>query len=972
MAANTASFRRLPDLDIGEGEWDQPLPLFGEAAGTFANGLQFYVATCSRPADRAALALAVRVGSVLEEETERGVAHIVEHLAFNATEKYQSHQIVQLLEELGLDFGACSNAYTSADETVYELMVPLDKPEVLEKTLDVLAQFATAIRCAPEDLHKERGAVLEEWRMGRSWAGRVQEAHWKLLMQGSKYAERQPIGLESVIKGVPDTLVRAFYQRWYRPENMAVVAVGNFPDVEAVVATLRRHFEVPGPARSTAVPIPRFDLVPHDEPRVEAFTDKEVQQSSVYVSFKHPAPRLCTPADYQAHLCAAMFHNALNQRLFRMSRQTDPPFYSAQVASEPVCKSVEIHAFSASAAEGKTLEALEAVLVELARVRLHGFTEREIRAAAQVQMAENESLFTERDQEYSDSRRAEYVRHFTTGEMVIGPVLEARLAKTLLPRIQAAEVARLADACCLSSNCVIKSTSHRRGVGADELLAVALRVREREAAGAIPPLQQDALPGAVIEGTGAPAPGTIVARRSHARFGASELTLSNGMRITYKVTDHADDQILVTGWAPGGLSEVPRTAFRSAAMAQMLADELGPYGFKPEVLEEMLMGKRVDVATMEGSYWRGFGGEQSPSDLETALQLICRLFTTRVQRVPAELATCLRHAQEQVRAQLRDPSFRFTNTVNQVVYGNCYFYEPFTLRDLYGVDPKLACSHFSDAFCNPAEFHIALTGAIEVEVLEDLAVRYLASIPAVQQPAPRDRSAVTPLPFSFPERPRVLTVRAAMVEPTAQVMLALPVRIALDAACLEETRWLNFCCQLLTTRLTRVLRFQSGKVYAASAFASFGTTAPSEREALRGEVRIGFSCDPVAGNAAQLAELALAEVERLQEEGPSEEEAVALLTLEQRAQETAVQENSYWHDRALTYYKSRLFQGDLDDVHASHEAAREAAPLAARMLGALSALAPSREQPARYWVGLAAAAAVVLAASVGVARMRRL
>ena len=252
--------------------------------GVLPNGMRYYVRSNARPAQRAALSLVVCVGSLAEEEAERGVAHFLEHLAFNATELYDRHALVAHLESAGLEFGACQNAFTSCDETCFELLVPLDVPDLLMKTFCILAQFASRIRIAPDDVEAERGAILEEWRSGRSSGGRAAEAAWKLLHAGSLYADRLPIGLESVIRGVSSETIRKFYSKWYWPQNMALVAVGDWSDEErhAVVESVTQLFGELGPpvgAAAASPTLPVAGVAAHAEPRAACHMEPALTQS---------------------------------------------------------------------------------------------------------------------------------------------------------------------------------------------------------------------------------------------------------------------------------------------------------------------------------------------------------------------------------------------------------------------------------------------------------------------------------------------------------------------------------------------------------------------------------------------------------------------------------------------------------------------------------------------------------------------
>ncbi|GFR46295.1 hypothetical protein Agub_g7851, partial [Astrephomene gubernaculifera] len=433
----------LEPVDVSGEKFHQPLPLGPEGLkhGTLENGLTYYVRQCAKPKGRCALALAVRVGSVVESEQERGMAHIVEHLAFNATESYSNHDIVRLLERIGAEFGACQNAYTSADETVYTLTVPTGDGEgLLAETLGVMAEMAFKIRCSPSDLSKERGAVLEEWRMSRDAQGRMQEAHWQLIFQGSRYAERLPIGTESVIRRCPADAVRSWYERWYRPGHMALVAVGDFKDTDAVVGLIQRHLgSGASRSREPAPDLPRFSYTPHEQPRFKVLVDRETQHPSVYVSYKHPRMQIRTPQEFLQHLALSVFEIALNNRLYKIGRQREPPFASAAVSDEPLCATAGSCVLSATALDGKVLPALESLLTEVARVRLHGIGPAELSRAVSELISDIENTTLEADQGYCTDIRDEYVRHFLYDEFVTGQEYEARLSKALVPLLSREE-----------------------------------------------------------------------------------------------------------------------------------------------------------------------------------------------------------------------------------------------------------------------------------------------------------------------------------------------------------------------------------------------------------------------------------------------------------------------------------------------------------------------------------------------------
>ncbi|RVW96330.1 Zinc protease PQQL-like [Vitis vinifera] len=430
--------------------------------------------------------------SVLEEEDERGVAHIVEHLAFSATKKYTNHDIVKFLESVGAEFGACQNAVTSSDDTVYELFVPVDKPELLSQAISVLAEFSSEVRVSTDDLEKERGAVMEEYRGNRNANGRMQDAHWVLMMEGSKYADRLPIGLEKVIRTVPSEVVKQFYRKWYHLHNMAVIAVGDFSDTQSVVELIRTHF---GPKSSAhdPLPIPHFPVPSHEEPRFSCFVESEAAGSAVMISYKMSVDELKTVKDYKDLLTESMFLYALNQRLFKISRRKDPPYFSCSAAADVLVRPVKAYMITSSCKEKCTIEALESMLIEVARIRLHGFSEREISVVRALLMSEVESAYLERDQMQSSSLRDEYLQHFLRNEPVVGIEYEAQLQKTILPQ------------------------------------------------GSISPWDDEHIPEEIVSIK--PNPGNIVQELEFSNIEVTELILSNGMRVCYKCTDFFDDQV---------------------------------------------------------------------------------------------------------------------------------------------------------------------------------------------------------------------------------------------------------------------------------------------------------------------------------------------------------------------------------------------------------------------------------------------
>ncbi|KAK6120453.1 hypothetical protein DH2020_045808 [Rehmannia glutinosa] len=790
LSKHKQRFRSLKLVNVNDDAVLSETP-YGVDYGRLSNGLTYYESEC--------LLSAI---SVLEEEEERGVAHIVEHLAFSATKKYTNHDIVKFLESIGAEFGACQNAVTSADETVYELFVPVDKPELLSQSISVLAEFSSEVRVSADDLEKERGAVLEEYRGSRNANGRMQDAHWVLMMEGSKYAERLPIGLEKVIRTVTPEIVKRFYNKWYHMQNMALIAVGDFPDTQSVVELIKTHFEDKVPALDPPF-IPQFTVPSHEEPRFQASWNLK------QLGCKVPVVELKTVKDYRNLLAESMFFHALNQRFFKLSRKNNPPYFSCSAAAD----------------------------------------------------------------------------HFLRNEPVVGIEYEAQLHKTLLPYITATEVSKYSENFRTSFSCVIKTIEPHAAATVDDLRTVVLKVnsfkkKETFRRGMMKTFRKTF---------------HVVQQHEYSSIGATELMLSNGMRVCYKCTDFFDDQVLFTGFSYGGLSELQEYEYFSCSMGPTIAGEIGVFGQRPSVLTDMLAGKRAEVGTSLGAYMRSFSGDCSPSDLETALQLVYQLFVTNLEPGEDDVKIVMQMAEESVRAQERDPYTAFAN-------------RPIKIGEIRKVDPFRACEYFNNCFKDPSTFTVVIVGNIDPATACPLILQYLGGIPRPPKPILNfKRDELKGLPFTFPSTV-IRSCLSPMVQAQCSVQLCFPVELK-NENMMEDVHLTGLMSKLLETKILQVLRFKHGQIYSAGVSVFLGGNKPSRVGNIRGDISVNFSCDPEI--SATLVNLALDEILHLQEEGPTDADVSAILEIEQRAYENGLQENYHWLERILRSYQSRIYSGDV-------------------------------------------------------------
>ena len=401
--------------------------------GTLANGLAYYIRHNEEPRDRAQLSLVLRAGSVLEEEDQRGLAHLVEHMAFNGTERFAKQEIVEYLESIGSTFGADLNAQTGYDHTLYWLEIPTDDPDILETAFQILSDWAYAISFAPEEVELERDVVLEEWRLEQGFNSRIWEALVPAMFGSSRYTDRDPIGLTQVIETAPVQRLRDYYERWYRPNLMAVVAVGDF-DAELIESKVRQHFAPPpegeaSQARAAVAPPtdrPRFDIPDHDAPRVVVFTDPEAPGTQVNLYLKRtPDTGQDLPA-FRRMVADRLAFMMINARLTEQAQAADPPYIVGQANRASWIQPLDHVAFVAWVRQGGIERGFGALLEEMQRAAQHGFTDGELSREKDNLLSAVESAYKQRDQRMSGNLAQEYADHFLDGTPV--PGIEAEWA----------------------------------------------------------------------------------------------------------------------------------------------------------------------------------------------------------------------------------------------------------------------------------------------------------------------------------------------------------------------------------------------------------------------------------------------------------------------------------------------------------------------------------------------------------------
>jgi zinc protease len=874
-AAAGASPQAAPAPLSAPNRLDQALPLDPAVrVGRLPNGLTYYIRKNGRPEKRVSLRLAVKAGSVLEDEDQRGLAHFLEHMSFNGSQNFKPGELVAYLESIGARFGADANAYTSFDETVYMLDVPTDKPGLLDKGLLALGDFAARASLSDAEIKKERGVVLEEWRLGQGAGSRIQRQQLPVLFHGSRYALRLPIGVPEVLRGFKGDRVRAFHKAWYRPERMALVAVGDI-EPDKVEAAIRSSFaDIPKSVGTE--PLPVYEIPPHAETLVAVATDPEARGSSVSVIFKHPRHEEKTVADFRKDLVQALFLSMVNDRLAEVGRRKDAPFLGASSSAGTLGQTLDTFALSARVPDGGIAAGLLALMTEAERVRRHGFAAAELDRTRKSLLAAYERGFHERDKSESSSYAREYVSHFLDGEPSPGIETEYRLVQDLLPGIALDEVRALTRALVHDDNRVVLATAPEkeglRAPSAEELRAAAAAVSAAD----IGPWEDKLAGRELLEKR--PAPGRVTDTRTIGALGVTVLTLGNGVSVWLKPTDFKNDQVLFSSYALGGASLADPADYFEATIASAAASEAGFGGWSPDDLGKLLAGKLVSASPYVGAYTQGVSGSSTPKDLETALQLVYLVFTQPNDR-PDSFEVLRKRVMSAVANQAQDPESVFADKVREVNSGGHYMARALKPEDVPRLRRETALAFYRKAFANAADFTFFFTGAFDVEDVTPLVAQYLGALPSTGKRS----SSFVDRGLAFPASPVQARVEKG-VEPKSQTALTFFADTGLKEMEMYQAR---AAASVLRSRLRDILREELSGTYGASVGYSDQAPLPGY-----GTTYVSFGSAPESVD--KLAQASLAEVARLQKEGPSAEDVQKVQEIERRELETSLKQNPYW------------------------------------------------------------------------------
>ncbi len=859
--------------------------------------MTYYVRANSTPKNRADMFLVVRAGSIDEDDDQRGLAHFCEHMAFNGTKNFPKNELTSYLESLGMEFGPEINAYTSFDETVFMIKVPLDSAEFINKGLQVLYDWACQVSYLDEDIENERGVIHEEWRGGRGAEERMMQKWLPVFLTGSKYAKRLPIGKIDIIDHFNTNVLRRFYNDWYRPGLEAIIVVGDF-DQDEMVTRVREMFSKI-PAKENPRKKESFDIPDHKDTKISIVTDKEARYPIAQVYFKHPLEIAKTVGDYRQMLVENLYNGMINNRLGELTQTETPPFiYGASSFSELVGPK-SAYSSVAVCQIGKIEDGIKAVLTENERVKRFGFTATELERQKAAMLKSIEKAYNERDKQKSINYAQEYKRNFLLSKEPI-PGIENEYAyyNTFMPGITLEEVNALAKKWVTDKNRVVIITAPEiEGVKMpteQEILALLKEVEEqdidayKDKVGDQPLIAKE------------PVPGKITSEKIISEVDASEWKLSNGATVVIKSTDFKDDEILFTAYSLGGNSLYGQKDDISADIATIILSMSGIADFDNITLDKMLADKVYSLSPYISDLTEGFRGSSSVEDVETLFQMLY-LYFTRQRIDPTSFASYINRMKGVLENKKASPEAAFQDTFLVTSTNYHLRKRPMSAEILDEANLERIKQINEERFSDASDFKFFFVGNIDPEKFKPLVEKYIGSIPSSYS-----NEKWKNLHIESPSGVIEKTVYRGQEEKSIDY-IDFHGKFEYSK---ENVIAFSALGKILSTRLLEVIREDKSSVYYINASPSIGKYPEAKYE-----MTIYFGTAP--DKVEELKEAVFAEIKDIAKNGPSEEELNKAKEKLLRERELNLRENKFWLGILSSYYRN--YDGNFKDFGAYND-----------------------------------------------------
>ena len=851
--------------------------------GKLDNGLVYYIRQNSKPEKRVELRLAVNAGSILENDNQQGLAHFTEHMCFNGTKTFPKNELINFLQKTGVQFGADINAYTSFDETVYMLQLPTDEPGLVDKGFQVLEDWAHNVTFDGKEIDKERGVIVEEWRLGLGAQDRMMKKFLPVILKGSQYAERVPIGKVEVLESFKHETLRSFYHDWYRPNLQAIVVVGDI-DPDSAEQQIIAHFSLlknPDNSRERII----YNLPGNEAPLIAITTDPESTQNMILMFWKHPVLDIKNLGDLKKKIAGELFTSMLNQRFSELSQKPDCPFVFANAGyGEFLTRANDAYLLATMPKENQIDQALAVLLAENQRVKQFGFTATEYARQKEDMLSKYEKAANEFDKTESAQLAGEYVANYLTGDPIPGIQKEFIFVSKLLPEITLEEVNNLAKQWITENNlAMVIMGPEKEGLKIPtevEVLAVIEKSRTEE----LEPYIDTYVEAPLVQGvlTGA----KIVDKKYNTELAFTELSLSNGVKVILKPTAFKNDEIIISAFSPGGNSLYPDDLFLSANFAASIIDQSGAGEFDNIELQKKLKGKNLSISPYISDVKEGFNGSTTPKDLETLMELIY-LYFDAPRKDTSAFEAFISQMENQMKFMKGNPVMTFYDTLFKTAFPGTKRLIIFPSEDqLKSIRLDDVTTIYNDRFADASDFTFALVGNFDTDSITPLIVKYLGSLPSTgrkeswQDKAPVFATGITDITFKKGTDPQAM-VGIGLSEPLEWTE--------------ENVLYINMLKEILQIKLIEVIREKLSGVYSPQIMLNLDKYPKPEFM-----MGILFGCSPKTTN--KLTKAVFGEIKTILKKGPTTEDLTKAKEALIRSRETDLEKNSFWASKIESIY----------------------------------------------------------------------
>lgn len=843
--------------------------------GVLPNGMKYYIKHNAKPEKRAELRLAVNAGSTMENDDQQGLAHFVEHMAFNGSKNFKKNDLVNYLEGIGTKFGPDLNAYTSFDETVYMLQIPTDNEEIYKKGFLILEDWAHNLSFDSLEVEKERGVVMEEWRLGQGAFERMSRKYWPVMFKDSRYAERFPIGKPEILKNCKQSLLRDFYKEWYRPDLQAIIVVGDI-DLDATEKLVKEQFSKI-PTVKNPKPIQSWQVPDQKDLRVSVVSDKESPYNVLQIMYFDQAQKIHNYNDYREHIKRELFNGMISARLNELTKKPGATILYAGAGYYGSVRNKDAYTSFALFPNGKAAECIMTVTLENERVKRYGFTSTEFERRKKQMLTEFEQNYNERDKTESKEIVSEFVQLFLETEAAPGIENEYHYVKTLLPTITLEEVN-------------LQAQQWIRPAGANAMLVMMMTENEKnpiisdasaktaflqaEKQDAVQKYEDKVITTPFI--TSSPSPQKVT-KTTDKGYGVTEWTLGNGARILLKPTDFKADEVLFSAHSWGGTNLYSDKDYRSADASNAVQEQMGYGQFDATALEKYLQDKTTSVYTGVGSFNEVLNGRSSKKDIGTLLQLVYANFTM-ARKDSSAFVAWIQQQKGFIQNASADPGKIFSDSVSYIMSG--YHPRAKPESELTVDEVKLARSFqiFKERFLDPGDFVFTIVGNFSPDSLKPLVEKYIGGISA-----PIKHETRKDLQVKSPKGNLTKTFYKGH-EPRSSVRLMWNGETPYTRKNRFEARALT---NLLNITLRENLREDKGGVYGVGIYAQL-------EDFPKGTYKITcqFSCAP--DNTEKLISAAKEEVENAKKNGCNEIKLGKIKETLIKEREVQLKDNNFW------------------------------------------------------------------------------